>query len=112
DSIIQNSTSLKSSLFRGGGLDTGLAGGSIPSVMPLQGLIGGENIAVSGAPSAALLEELNQKKAQIAALEAQLSASQNAQRDVEAKLAQTQKNLAAAEAKIKELEALLAQSRA
>lgn len=107
DSIIQNSTSLKSQLFRGGGLDVG----AVPSVMPLQGLSGGDSIALSGAPSTALLEELNQKKAQVAALEAQLSASQNAQREVEARLAQSQSGLTASEAKIRELEALLAQAR-
>lgn len=107
DSIIQNSTSLKSQLFRGGGLDVG----SVPSVMPLHQLGGGEGLAVSGAPSTALLEELNQKKAHIASLEAQLSSAQNAQRDVEARLSQTQNLLSNAEAKIKELEALLAQSR-
>jgi predicted nucleic acid-binding Zn-ribbon protein len=106
DSIIQNSTSLKSSLFRGGGLDV-----SIPSVMPLQGLGGGDSVAISGAPSTALLEELNQKKALLSQLEAQLSALQNANRDLEAKYASSQATLATAEAKIKELEALLAQLR-
>lgn len=103
DSIIQNSTALKSSLFRGGGLDV-----SIPSVMPLQGLGGGDGIALSGAPSTALLEELNHKKALISQLEAQLSALQNANRDLESKYASSQAALAVAEAKIKELEALLA----
>lgn len=103
DSIIQNSTALKSSLFRGGGLDLG-----IPSVMPLQGLGGGEGIALSGAPSTALLEELNQKKALISQLEAQLGSLQNANRDLESKYAASQSALAIAEAKIKELEALLA----
>lgn len=107
DSIIQNSTALKSQLFRGGGLEVG----GVPSVMPLQGLSGGDSLALSGAPSTALLEELNQKKAQIAALEAQLFASQKAQREVEARLVQTQSSLTAAEAKIRELEALLAQAR-
>ncbi len=104
DSIIQNSTALKSSLFRGGGLD--LSG--VPSVMPLQGLGGGDGIALSGAPSTALLEELNQKKALISQLEAQLGSLQNANRDLESKYAASQTALAAAEAKIKELEALLA----
>jgi predicted nuclease with TOPRIM domain len=107
DSIIQNSTALKSSLFRGGGLELN----GIPSVLPLQGLSGGEGLAVSGAPSTALLEELNQKKAQIASLESQLSAQASAQRELEAKFQQSQSALAAAEARIKELEALLAQAR-
>ncbi len=108
DSIIQNSTSLKSQLFRGGGLDLG----NVPSVMPLHNLVGGDGLAVSGAPSTALLEELNQKRAQIAALESQLSTSQNAQREVESKLLSSQNNLTGAQTKIKELEALLAQVRA
>lgn len=108
DSIIQNSTALKSSLFRGGGLEvTG-----VPSVMPLQNLTGGDSLAVNGAPSTALMEELNQKKAQIAALEAQLSSAQNAQREVEGKLSEALRNLSTAEARIKELEALLAAARA
>ncbi len=105
DSIIQNSTALKSSLFRGGGLDIS----GIPSVLPLQGLGGGDGIALTGAPSTALMEELNQKRALIAQLEAQLGALQNANRDLESKYTATQNHLSAAEAKIKELEALLAQ---
>jgi hypothetical protein len=108
DSIIQNSTSLKSQLFRGGGLDVG---GAIPSVIPLQNLMGGEGLAMSGAPSTALMEELNQKKAMIAALEAQLASAQLAQREFETKYANAQTSLANAEKKIKELEALLAQNR-
>ncbi len=108
DSIIQNSTALKSQLFRGGGLEAN----GVPSVMPLSQLAGGESLGVSGAPSTALLEELNQKRAIIASLESQLSASQASQREIEAKLAASQAALAAAEAKIRELEALLAQARA
>jgi hypothetical protein len=46
DSIIQNSTSLKSSLFRGGGTDIN----GIPSVMPLALLSGGDSLGLSGAP--------------------------------------------------------------
>jgi hypothetical protein len=105
DSIIQNSTSLKSQLFRGGGLDLG----NVPSVMPLHNLIGGEGLAVSGAPSTALMEELNQRKAQVASLDAQLNSSTAAQREMESKLGQSQGNLSTAAAKIKELESLLAQ---
>lgn len=108
DSIIQNSTALKSSLFRGGGLENG----NVPSVMPLTNLTGGEGLGVNGAPSTALLEELNQKKALIASLEGQLTAAQNSQRELEAKLADAQSKLATAEKRIKELEALLAQMKA
>jgi chromosome segregation ATPase len=107
DSIIQNSTSLKSQLFRGGGMDIG----GVPSVMPLSNLIGGDGLALSGAPSTALMEELNQKKAQLASLEAQLAASQSSQKELESKLAHTLRQLEIAEAKIRELEALLAQQR-
>lgn len=109
DSIIQNSTALKSSLFRGGGLD--VAGGGVPSVMPLQALSGGDGLAVSGAPSTALLEEINQKKAYIASLESQLSSTQGSQREIETKLNQSQGNLNSAENKVKELEKLLADAR-
>lgn len=107
DSIIQNSTALKSQLFRGGGIDVS----SVPSVMPLQNLMGGEGLAVSGAPSTALLEELNQKKAQVAALEGQVNSAVTSTRELEGKLGSTQSNLNTAETKIKELERLLAQAR-
>jgi hypothetical protein len=106
DSIIQNSTSLKSSLFRGGGLEVN----GVPSVMPLGSLIGGDSMGISGAPSTALLEELNQKKALIAALEAQLSTANSASKELESNLNSTKGNLTSAENKIKELEALLGQS--
>lgn len=106
DSIIQNSTALKSQLFRGGGLEIN----GVPSVMPLSNLMGGESMGVSGAPSTALLEELNQKKALIAALEVQLSTANNSQRELETKLNNSLANLSTAEKRIKELEALLAHS--
>jgi predicted nucleic acid-binding Zn-ribbon protein len=107
DSIIQNSTALKSSLFRGGGLEVS----GVPSVMPLTNLMGGDNLGMSGAPSTALLEDINQKKAMIAALEAQLNAAQGSQRELETNVKTTKGTLSSAESKIKELEALLAQAR-
>lgn len=107
DSIIQNSTALKSSLFRGGGLEVN----GVPSVMPLSGLMGGDNMGLNGAPSTALLEDINQKKALIASLESQLSSAQNSNKELEIKLASLQANLTFAENKIKELEALIAQLR-
>lgn len=108
DSIIQNSTALKSNLFRGGGLDVG----QIPSVMSLGNLgAGGDGLTVSGSGNAALLEELNQKKAYIAQLESQLNAAKNGQKDIEAKLATTSSQLSTAETRIRELEALLAKSK-
>lgn len=65
DSIIQNSTSLKSSLFRGGGIELG---NGIPSVMPVSTLPASGSLSSGGASS----EELNQKIAEIAALQTQL----------------------------------------
>ena len=79
--------------------------------MPLTNLTGGDNMGVNGAPSTALLEELNQKKALISSLESQLSSAQNSQKEFESKISGLQNQLAAAEKKIKELEALLAQQR-
>ncbi len=65
DSIIQNSTSLKSSLFRGGGLDIGEG---IPSVVSIKDLPSG-NVSIGGDST----EELNQKIAEIASLTQRLS---------------------------------------
>jgi hypothetical protein len=107
DSIIQNSTALKSQLFRGGGQDLG----NVASVIPLHEMIGGEGVAISGAPSTALLEELNQKKAIISNLEAQLLPLKNSNRELDSKMASSQSTLTSAETKIKELESLLAKSR-
>jgi prefoldin subunit 5 len=104
DSIIQNSNALKSSLFRGGGLEVG----GVPSVMPLSNLMGGEGMGMSGAPSTALLEEVNQKKATISSLEAQLSSTLSSQRELESKVNSAQGGLTSAEKKIKELESQLA----
>ena len=106
DSIIQNSTSLKSSLFRGGGTDIN----GIPSVMPLAHLSGGDSLGLSGAPSTALMEEINQKKAMISSLEAQISSYLASQKEIENKLISYQSNLSSAENKVKELEGILAES--
>lgn len=60
DSIIENSNSLKSSLFRGGGLDIGLG---VPAVVPVTTLPASSSIGVGSSS-----EELNQKNAEIASL--------------------------------------------
>lgn len=65
DSIIQNSTALKSSLFRGGGLEIG---NGIPSVVPVGDLPSSMNISVGSAS-----EEVNQKNAEIASLTLKLN---------------------------------------
>ena len=73
DSIIQNSTALKSSLFRGGGLDLGEG---IPSVMPVKDLPAGQFSK----------EELNQKNAEISSLNSRLIEKDNTIKDLEAKI--------------------------
>lgn len=65
DSIIQNSTALKSSLFRGGGLDMG---NGIPSVVPIGDLPSSMNIGIGSSS-----EEVNQKNAEIASLSLKLN---------------------------------------
>ncbi|MDD0854068.1 hypothetical protein HBN50_13225 [Halobacteriovorax sp. GB3] len=79
DSIIQNSNSLKSSLFRGGGLDVSEG---IPSVVPVSDLPQ-SGVQVGGAST----EELNQKNAQIAKLNEDLAAKQHLINDLEKRLA-------------------------
>lgn len=103
DSIIQNSTALKSSLFRGGGLDLD----SIPSVKPLGELGGEDTVALTGAPSAKILEELAEKKALIASLEAQLQSAKSGAGEFEAKAKGYHRDLGTALEKIAELEAQL-----
>jgi hypothetical protein len=75
DSIIQNSNALKSSLFRGGGLD--LSNG-IPSVLPVADLPQG-NASVSN-------EELNQRKAEISQLTMRLMEKERMVQDLEKQL--------------------------
>lgn len=103
DSIIQNSTALKSSLFRGGGLDLD----HIPSVKPLGELGGDDHVALSGAPSAKIMEELAEKKALIAALEAQLQSAKSGAAEFETKAKSHHRDLTVALEKIAELEAQL-----
>ena len=65
DSIIQNSTALKSSLFRGGGIDVDPSG--IPSVFPLDQLAGsGQASAGSAGGDEALRAEVSRLQAQLA----------------------------------------------
>lgn len=122
DSIIQNSTALKSSLFRGGGLDLGIG---VPSVMPLSELPRG-NVDVSLSQ-----EQLNQKNAEISLLNSRLLTKDSQLRELEQQLASSKMQLASlakggdqsgeilalknqlelAQARIRELENLLAQSK-
>ena len=107
DSIIQNSTSLKSSLFRGGGLDVDPS--SIPSVMPLQELAGGTNVGMDAGAGSADEAAL---KAQIAALQAQLAEKQNVVTDLEAQNAALEGTVKQKQERIEELEKLLAEAQA
>ena len=81
DSIIQNSTSLKSSLFRGGGMDIGEG---IPSVVPTDDL-------KPGPVSSANPEELNRKNAEISSLNSKLSDKDRLISDLEKRLADAAK---------------------
>lgn len=109
DSIIQNSNSLKSSLFRGGGLDIG---NGIPSVMPIGNLPSATNISMGSVG-----EEVSQKNAEISSLTQKLNDRQKQIVDLEktiqdlssgkggnTELPLLKKELSAAQEKIKDLE--------
>ena len=103
DSIIQNSNALKSSLFRGGGLDVDPA--SIPSVMPINDLPSSSQVSIN--LDAGGDEAL---KAEIARLQSQLSSKDNAIRDLEAKNTDLSGIVKQKQERIEELEALLAKA--
>ncbi len=79
DTIIQNSTSLKDSLFRGGGLEVGQG---VPSVKPVQDLSSG------GVDTSHLQEQINQKNAEIASLRETVSEKDKIIADLEKKLSE------------------------
>ncbi len=106
DSIIQNSTALKSSLFRGGGLDVDPS--SVPSVMPLDQLATTTPVGVAtgaGAGDDAL-------RAEVARLQTQLTEKQNIINDLENKNTELSGEVKAKQERIEELEALLAEAQA
>lgn len=104
DSIIHNSAALKSSLFRGGG--DGIDASTIPSVLPLGELKGGDSVGVStGSVSSA---ELNAKIAEIARLRADLDNKNNLLAELEIKYGNLQSDYEDALKRISELEKLLA----
>lgn len=115
DSIIQNSNSLKSSLFRGGGLDIG---NGVPSVVPVGDLPSSSSIHM-GAGS----EEISQKNAEVAALHQKLSDRQRQIQDLEktiqdlsagkglgAESEMLKKDLSQAQQRVRDLEAQLAEA--
>tara|TARA_Y100000780_G_scaffold226709_1_gene241221 strand:+ start:47010 stop:47966 length:957 start_codon:yes stop_codon:yes gene_type:complete len=102
DSIIQNSTALKSSLFRGGGLEVDAQG--VPSVMPLSDLPSSTEINVgSGSDDSAL-------RAEVSKLQAQLAEKDNVIKDLENKNTELGGEVKAKQERIEELEALLAKA--
>lgn len=106
DSIIQNSTALKSSLFRGGGLEVDSNG--VPSVMPLSELPSGAGAEVnlsSGKDDSAL-------RAELAKLQAQLNEKNGIIKDLENRSAQLGGEVKAKQERIEELEKLLAAAQA
>lgn len=115
DSIIQNSNSLKSSLFRGGGLDIG---NGVPSVVPVGDLPSSMSIGVGSGS-----EEVSQKNAEIAALHQKLSDRQRQLQDLEktiqdlsagkglgAESEMLKKDLAQSQQRVRDLEAQLAEA--
>ena len=84
DAIIQNSTSLKSQLFRGGGLEVG---DGVPSVMPLNRLPGSA-IGISGSG-----EDVAQKNAEISMLRNMVTEKERMRQELEEKLLQMQELL-------------------
>ncbi|MBC7430276.1 MAG: hypothetical protein H7336_16805 [Bacteriovorax sp.] len=114
DSIIQNSNSLKSSLFRGGGLDIG---NGIPSVVPVGDLPASMSIGLGTG------EESNQKNAEISALNQRLTDRQRQIADLERTIqelsagkglgAETEllkKDLSTSQQKVRDLESQLAEA--
>lgn len=104
DSIIQNSTSLKSSLFRGNGLD--IDSTSIPSVMPLDNLVGGASVNINTGSN-----DDSALRAQIAGLQAQLSEKNNIISELETKSISLEGLIKQKQERIDELEKLLAEAR-
>ncbi len=102
DSIIQNSTALKSSLFRGGGLDVNPD--SVPSVMPLTDLPGGTSVNVDDGDADAAL------KAQVAKLQSQIVDQKNVIKDLENNNHSLEDVIGTKQERIIELEALLAKA--
>jgi hypothetical protein len=79
DSIIQNSTALKSQLFRGGGTDIG---DGVPSVVPASSIVANNGEANDG-----LINELNQKRAEISSLKGTVEDKNSIIRELESKIA-------------------------
>ena len=109
DSIIQNSTALKSSLFRGGGLDVDPS--SIPSVMPLDQLQTGAPVGVSVDAGAGVGGD-EALRAEVARLNAQLAEKNVIVKDLENKNTELEGIVKAKQERIEELEALLAEAQA
>lgn len=108
DSIIQNSTALKSSLFRGAGLD--VDGEGIPSVFPVDQLTQAPSSGAAGV--GANSDDLNALRAQIAQLQAQLAEKNNTITELEKNKTELEGMVKAKQERIEELEKLLAEAQA
>lgn len=115
DSIIQNSNSLKSSLFRGGGLDIG---NGVPSVVPVGDLpssssihmgLGSEEISQKNAEVAALHQKLSDRHRQIQDLEKTIQ-DLSAGKGLGAESEMLKKDLSQAQLRVRDLEAQLAEA--
>ncbi|MBF0208092.1 MAG: hypothetical protein HQK53_14535 [Oligoflexia bacterium] len=91
DTIIQNSTALKSQLFRGGGLELGPG---IASVFPTSQI---------GSANSVSNEVVTQKNAEIAALQTQLHDKSNTIRELESKLLETESSGGSQDAEVSRL---------
>lgn len=115
DSIIQNSNSLKSSLFRGGGLDIGngipsvVAVGDLPSSMSIGIGSGGEEVTQKNAEIAALNQRLTDRQRQITDLERTIQ-ELSAGKGLGAETELLKKDLLQTQQKVRDLESQLAEA--
>ena len=115
DSIIQNSNSLKSSLFRGGGLDIGngipsvVAVGDLPSSMSIGLGSGGEEVTQKNAEIAALNQRLTDRQRQITDLERTIQ-ELSAGKGLGAETELLKKDLSQSQQKVRDLESQLAEA--
>lgn len=105
DSIIQNSTALKSSLFRGGGLDVDTNG--VPSVVPVDKMESMGQVGIS-LDSNHPVQGDDALKAEVSRLQAELADKRNAIKDLENNSKNLESQVNQKQERIIELEALLA----
>jgi hypothetical protein len=102
DTIINNSSALKSSLFRGHGLDVDTDG--IPSVLPLSSMTGGSSVDIADGEDSAI------KNAEIAKLRSELKEKSRTILDLDGNLTGLNGEIQSKDERIAELERMLAES--